>query len=69
MTEMTKNKPMTVGDIRNFIKDLPDDMEVLVQYTEAEWCSNTEMVPLGSVTIEEGKNGKVLEIYPQYLDC
>lgn len=23
------DKPMTVGDIRNFIKDLPDDMEIL----------------------------------------
>lgn len=62
------DKPMTVGDVRAFIKDLPDDMEVLVPYNEPEWGYLSEMVPLGELCVNDTKNGKVLEICPEVPD-
>ena len=61
------DKPMTVGDVRNFIKDLPDDMEVLVHYNiPGDYSDRSEMLPLGDLYVEEVKRGKVLEIYPEF---
>lgn len=63
---MTEEKPMTVSHIRNFIKDLPDEMEVLVHYNIPDSFDRSEMLPLGDLCVEEGKAGKVLEIYPEF---
>ncbi|GEM_PF-4432126 len=60
------DKPMTVGYIRKFIKGLPDEMEVLVHHNIPHTDDRAEMVPLGVLYVEEGKTGKVLEIYPEF---
>ncbi len=60
------DKPMTVGDVRSAIKDLTDDVKVLVHYNHPYSNDISEMLPLGSLYLEEGKNGKALEIYPQF---
>jgi hypothetical protein len=62
------DKPMTVGDIRNFIKDLPDEMPVLVHHNIPHTNDCSEMLPLGDLYVEEQeeKTGKVLEIYPKF---
>ncbi len=67
--EKMKDNMMTVGDIRNYIKNLPDDMKVLVHYNIPYTNDQSEMVPLGNLYVEyaeEEERVRVLEIYPLF---
>lgn len=66
--ESMEEKPMTVGDIRAFIKDLPDEMRVLVHHNIPNTEDESEMLPLGELYVGKGKKGKVLEISPEFPD-
>ncbi len=67
--EKMEDKPRTVGDLKEFIKDLPDEMLVLVHHNIPYTNDDSEMLPLGDLYVAKEKNGKVLEIYPNDNDC
>jgi hypothetical protein len=60
--EMSEDKPMTVGELMNALKQLPDNVEVFVIQTTDESSGRTVFLPLDN-DMSLSSNNK-LELYP-----
>lgn len=58
----TENKPLTVGELKQLLKDYPDDMEVFLFQIIDESDGKTEFVPLDRDLYLSKHN--TLELYP-----